>query len=211
MELRNENTGEMQLTEQEAAAKLIALVAFGNKEAFHGLRALYWERVCAVVCTVSGAGASNTLIEEIADYAFDTMRNRATTYDPPRGGFWPWLQGITKNALKNVLRSHNSRREREKNWTRVHQAPDTGSMTIHVRPDGGSIAVHNDEEWEPEKANKRRVRDVNHWIKINGPSWLGEVDWMFRVHGGTGGITFEMCKLPRGEKNKKLSPKHPIR
>jgi DNA-directed RNA polymerase specialized sigma24 family protein len=191
MEFRNENTGGVQLTEQEAAAKLIALVAAGNTEACQALRALYWKKVCAAA---SDAGAGDTLIEEIADYAFDTMRNRATTYDPSKGAFWPWLRGIAKNAPKNVLRSHKSRREREKKWTYVHQLPDTGSMTIHVRPDGGSIAVHNGEEWEPDKGNKRRVRDVNRWIKIKGPSWLGEVDWMFRVHGGSGSVTFEMVK-----------------
>jgi hypothetical protein len=190
----NENTGEVQLTEQEAATKLIALVAAGNTEAYQALRALYWKKVCAVVCTVLNAGASDPLIEDTADYAFDTMRNRATTYDPSRGGFWPWLGGIAKKAHKNVLRSHKSRRERENKWTYLQQVPDTGSMTIHVRPDGGSIAVHNDEEWKPERANKRRVRDINRWIKIKGPSWLDEVPWMFRVHGGTGSITIEMVK-----------------
>ena len=189
----NENTGEVQLAEQEAATKLIALVAADDREAYQALRALYWKRVRAVVCTVSDAGASDTLIEEISDYAFDTMRNRATTYDPSKGGFWPWLKGIAKNAHKNVLRSHKSRMQREKKWTYVHQVPDTGSMTIHVRPDGGSIALHG-EEWEPERANERRVRDVNRWIKINGPTWLGEVAWMFRLHGGPGGITIEMVK-----------------
>jgi DNA-directed RNA polymerase specialized sigma24 family protein len=116
-------------TEQEAATKLVALVADGNTEAYQALRALYWKRVCAAA---SDAGTSDTLIEEIADYAFDTMRNRATTYDPSKD-FWPWLRGIAKNAPKNVLRSHKSRREREKKWTYVHQLPDTGSMTIHVR------------------------------------------------------------------------------
>jgi DNA-directed RNA polymerase specialized sigma24 family protein len=194
MEMRNENTGEVQLKEQEAATGLIALVAAGNTEAYQALRELYWKRVCAVVCTVSDAGASDKLIEDIADYAFDTMRNRVTTYDSSKGDFWPWLRGIAKNAPKNVLRSHKSRREREKKWTYVHQLPDTGSMTIHVRPDGGSIAVHDGEEWEPERRNKRRVLDVNRWIKIKGPSWLGEIDWMFRVHAGSGGITFEMVK-----------------
>ena len=193
MELRNENTGKVQLAEQEAATGLISLVAAGNTEAYQALRELYWKRVCAAA---SDAGAGDTLIEEIADYTFDTMRNRATTYDPSKD-FWPWLRGIAKNAPKNVLRSHKSRREREKKWTYVHQLPDTGSMTIHVRPDGGSIAVHNGEEWEPERRNKRRVRDVNRWIKIKGPSWLGEIDWMFRVHGGAGGITFEMVKEKR--------------
>jgi hypothetical protein len=194
MELRNENTGEVQLTGQENAAELILLVATGNTEAYQTLRALYWKKVCAVVYTVLDAGASDKLIEEIADYAFDTMRKRASTYDPLRGEFWPWLKGMAKAAHLNVRRSHGSRREREKKWTGVHQAPDTGSMTIHVRPDGGSIAVHDDENWEPERANKRRVRDVNRWMRLQRPYWLDDTTWMFRVHGGPGGITIEMVK-----------------
>jgi hypothetical protein len=194
MKMRNENTGEVQPTEQEAATKLIALVAAGNTGACQALRALYWKKVCVVVRTVLDASASDKLIEEIADYAFETMRKRASTYDLVRGDFLPWLKGMAKTAHLNVLRSHKSRREREKKWTYVHQVPDTGSMTIHVRPDGGSIAVHNGEQWEPGRSNKRRVLDVNRWIKIKGPSWLGEVAWMFRVHGGPGGITIEMVK-----------------
>jgi hypothetical protein len=182
---------------QEAAAKLIAIVATGNTEAYQALRALYWKKVRAVVCTASGAGADDTLIEDITDYAFDTMRKRASTYDPGRGDFWPWLKGMAERAHMNVLRSHRSRREREKKWTQVHQVPDSGSMTIYVRPDGGSIAVHNGMEWGPERSNKRRVQDVNRWIKIKGPSWLDEVPWMFRVHGGPGGITIKMVKEKR--------------
>jgi len=74
-------------SKQEGAATLIPLVAAGKTEVYQALRTLYWKKVCAVVCTVLDAGASDKLIEEVADYAFETMRKRASTYDPSRGDF----------------------------------------------------------------------------------------------------------------------------
>jgi DNA-directed RNA polymerase specialized sigma24 family protein len=190
MKSRNENTGE---AEQQGAAQLVACVAAGDRKALARLQLLYWDKVCAVIRYTLDNEAAEPEIEEIASRVFDTMRGRATTYDPARAAVWPWLRGIAEYTAKNARRSHRSRREREKKWTYVHQVPDSGSMTIYVRPDGGSIALH-EAEWEPERANRRRVRDVNKWMRMDGPNWLGEVPWMFRVHSGLGGVTFEMCK-----------------
>jgi hypothetical protein len=181
------------LTETERYdAELVARVAGENSGAIQELQKRYWKRVLAVVRDVLGAGPGESAIEEIAERVFDAVQKRATTFDLRRP-FWNWLRGIARNKAKESARSYKRRIQRESSYAYVHREPDTGSMTIVVRPDGGgSIAIHNGElELRP---RRKRCRDANRWLRINGPKWLSEVEFMFRTLGGTGGIKPQMSK-----------------
>jgi hypothetical protein len=167
-------------------ADLVARLATGGLSALHELQNRYRERVCTVARDVTGAGPGDSAIEEIADRVFDAVPKMATTFDPRRP-FWNWLRGIAQNKAKESARSYRRRIQRESGYAYAHHEPDTGGMTIVVRPDGGgSIAIHNGElELRP---RRKRCRDANRWLRINGPKWLSEVEFMFRIHGGPGGV-----------------------
>jgi hypothetical protein len=168
---------------------LVQQLASGDLKALQELQKRHRKMIRAVAWDVTGGGVGNSAIEEITDLVFDALYKSAAKYDPSRP-FKAWLKGIAKNVTKQWLRGDVRRKRREGDYVAIHQEPDVGSMTIIVRSDGGgSIAVHTGElEVRP---RRKRCRDVNRWLRINGPKWLSDVEFMFRTFGGPGAISRE--------------------
>jgi RNA polymerase sigma-70 factor (ECF subfamily) len=87
--------------------ELIHQVAAGDSEAIKVLHTRYVGLVFHVATQSLGAGAAEDLVQDV----FVQLWRRASTYDPARGPFRPWLLQIVHFRIINELRSRSRRPE----------------------------------------------------------------------------------------------------
>ena len=98
---------------------LLNRVAAGDSEA---LRELYEAEVDAVYAFVFyRVGREPTLAEDAVQETFTRALAKLASYDESRGSVRSWLLSMSRNAVRDTLRSHNRSRELAQQWEEIDQ------------------------------------------------------------------------------------------
>ena len=105
---------------RERERKLLARAAAGNRRALGRLYNAHVDRLHAFVFYRVGQDAE--LAEDVVQETFAAALDRIDSFDPGRGSLESWLFTLSRNAIRDQLRSHRRSAELAAMWERIDRS-----------------------------------------------------------------------------------------